>query len=72
MKSYYQAFQGGIGVKFPWKSKWKVRVPTKVFFFVWTAVQCKILIVDNVQKHNSIIVDWCRMCERSEETSHIL
>jgi hypothetical protein len=33
---------------FPWKSIWKVKVPTKVAFFMWTTDRGKILSMDNL------------------------
>jgi hypothetical protein len=35
---------------FMWKSIWKVKVPPRVAFFVWTATLGKILTLDNLRK----------------------
>jgi hypothetical protein len=44
-----------------------------VAFFVWTIVLRKILTLDNLRKMNVIVINWCYMCKRSEESiDHIL
>ena len=53
---------------FPWKSIWKVKVPVKVSFFVWTAALGRILTVDNLRKRGLIVVDWCSMRKRGGES----
>ena len=53
---------------FLWKGIWKVKVPLKVSFFVWTASLGKILTLDNLRKRGLIVVDWCCMCKRSGES----
>jgi hypothetical protein len=53
---------------FPWKSIWKVKVPVRVSFFAWTAAPGRILTLDNLRKRGLIVVDWCSMCKRSEES----
>jgi len=41
----------------PWKSIWKVKVPLRVAFFVWTATIGKILTLDNLRKMNIIMME---------------
>jgi hypothetical protein len=43
VKSYYKVLSSPIQSSFPWKSIWKVKVPPRVAFFVWTATLGKIL-----------------------------
>uniref|UniRef100_A0A2N9H162 Reverse transcriptase zinc-binding domain-containing protein n=1 Tax=Fagus sylvatica TaxID=28930 RepID=A0A2N9H162_FAGSY len=43
VKSFYQVLHPPTRPLFPWRSVWKSRVPSKVAFFVWTAVLGKIL-----------------------------
>jgi hypothetical protein len=58
---------------FPWKGIWKVKVPLRVSFFVWTASLGKILTLDNLRKRGLIVMDWCCMCKRSGESiNHLL
>jgi hypothetical protein len=42
---------------FPWKGIWKVKVPRRVSFFVWTAFLGKILTLDNLRKRGLIVVE---------------
>jgi hypothetical protein len=61
------------GCSFPWKGIWKVKVPRRVSFFVWTASLGKILTLDNLRKRGLIVVEWCYMCKRSGESiNHLL
>lgn len=55
---YYVALVPSGAVKLPWKSIWKLWVPSRVAFFVWTASLGKILTADNLRK-NIILVSWC-------------
>ncbi|XP_028077120.1 uncharacterized protein LOC114279114 [Camellia sinensis] len=55
------SFGGGRGV-FPWHGVWVSSVPSKVAFFVWTAVSGRILTIDNLVRRNHILVNWCCMC----------
>lgn len=48
VKSYYKVLSNPIQSSFPWKSIWKVKVPLRVAFFVWTATLGKILTLDNL------------------------
>jgi hypothetical protein len=42
---------------FPWKSIWRVEVPSRVAFFEWMAALGKILNLDNLRKMNVIVLD---------------
>jgi hypothetical protein len=64
VKSYYKVLSSSIQSSFPWKSIWKVKFPPRVAFFVWTATFGKILTLDNLQKRNIIVTEWCYMCKR--------
>ena len=41
--SYYNNIRGAFASNFPWKGVWKVKIPKRVTFFVWTAVHGQIL-----------------------------
>jgi hypothetical protein len=62
VKSCYKTFSSCPSAVFPWKNIWKVKVPPKVVFFVWTAAQGKIL----------AIVEWCCMCKSCGESPNHL
>jgi hypothetical protein len=65
-------FEGG-RLSFPWKSIWKVKVPFRVSFFVWTATLGRILTLDNLHKRGVFVVNWCCMCKKSDESiNHLL
>lgn len=73
VKSNYKALHVGMETPFPWKSTWKVIVPTKVASFLWTAASGKILTIDNLSRWRILIVDWCCMCKQDEEyVDHLL
>ena len=36
-RSYYHALQGTPNFRFPWKGVWKLKIPKRVAFFLWTA-----------------------------------
>ena len=60
-------------MKFPWKSSWKPKVPSRVSFFIWTASVGRILTAENLRKRNIILVSWCCMCKQDGETvTHLL
>ncbi|GMP71099.1 hypothetical protein CsSME_00029647 [Camellia sinensis var. sinensis] len=73
VSSFYGAFAGdAIGV-FPWKCIWALGSPTKVAFFVWTAILGRILTIDNLIRRQHVLVDWCCMCCRDAKTvDHLL
>ena len=58
---------------FPWKRVWKVKVPQRVFFFVWTVVWDRILTGDNLRGRGMDFVDRSIMCRSNGETvDHLL
>ena len=42
--------------------------PSKINFFVWTAVLGKVLTIDNLRKRRLMLIDWCCMCKASGES----
>jgi hypothetical protein len=68
VKSYYNVSSIPIHSSFPSKSIWKVKVPPRVAFFVWTATLGKILTLDNLRKRNIIVMEWCYMCRNYGES----
>jgi hypothetical protein len=72
-KSYYQVLSTLVSSSFPWRSIWKIKAPLRgAFFFVWTTALEKILMLDNLQKMNVIMAEWCYMCKKcGESIDHI-
>jgi hypothetical protein len=55
------------------KSTWQNKVSLKVAFFAWSVALGKILNMDNLRKWHVIVVDWCCMCKKNEESvDHLL
>jgi hypothetical protein len=48
VKSFYKALACQEVFYFSWKSIWRVKAPSRVSFFVWTAALGKILTHDNL------------------------
>ena len=48
---------------FPWRNIGKVKTPTRVSFFTWTAAKGNILTLDNWRKRNICVVNQCCMCK---------
>ena len=72
VRLYYRALTPCVGT-FPWKSIWKVKAPPRVAFFIWTASLGKILTMDNLQRRQIILVNWCCMCKNNgESVNHLL
>jgi hypothetical protein len=53
---------------FLWKSISRVKAPTRVAFFVCSAALGKILTHDNLRKRNVVVIEWCCMCKKNEES----
>jgi hypothetical protein len=68
VKSYYKVLSSPIQSYFLWKSIWKVKVPPRVAFFVWTATLGKILTLNNLRKRNIIVMELCFMRKSSGES----
>jgi hypothetical protein len=72
VKSFYRALSSQ-GSSFPWKSVWRSKAPPRVAFFVWTAVQNKILTLDNLGRRGLVVVNRCWLCEtEAESVDHLL
>jgi len=73
VRSYYHVLYIHASSHFLWKSICRVKVPSRVAFFEWTAALGKILILNNLRKRNVIVMDWCCICKKSgESTDHLL
>jgi hypothetical protein len=76
VKSFYEELIRKDDPSFPsflWKKIWRVKAPTRVAFFVWSATLDKILTHDNLRKRNVIMIEWCCLCKKSGESiDHLL
>ena len=73
VRSFYDKFRSPLPIIFPWKGIWKVKTPTHVSFFVWSATWEKILTGDILRYRGFDFVDWCIMCRCNGETvNHLL
>jgi hypothetical protein len=73
LRSFNRVLSPSIGSPFPWKSIWRNKAPTKVAYFVWTVALGKTLTLNNLRKRHVIVMDWCCMCKKSEESiDHLL
>jgi hypothetical protein len=57
-----------VASSFPWRSIWKVKVPLRVSFFVWTTTLRRTLTMDNLRRKCIIVVGLCSMCKHSGES----
>ena len=73
VRSFYDKLRSPLPIIFPWKGIWKVKAPTHVSFFVWSATWEKILTRDILRCRGFDFVDWCIMCRCNGETvNHLL
>ena len=56
IRSYYNNIWGAFASNFPWKGVWKVKIPKRVAFFVWTTILRQILTLDNLMLRGRILV----------------
>ena len=68
VRCYYKVLATFRVESFPWKSIWMPKISTKVDFFFWVGSLRNILTMKNRRKCNIILVSWCYMCKRDEET----
>jgi hypothetical protein len=73
VRSYYGVLIRKNDLSFLGKSIWRVKAPTRVAFFVWSAAMGKILTHDNLRKRNVVVIEWCCMCKKNEDSiDHLL
>ena len=73
VKSFYSILSNRGHHPFPWKSIWKVKAPTKVAFFTWTAAKGRILTLDSLRKRDICVVNRFCMCKNDwESMDHLL
>ena len=70
---FYNKLRSPLPIIFPQIGVWKVKALQRVSFFVWTAVQDRILTGDNLKGRGMDFVDQCIMCHSNWETvDHLL
>ena len=72
-RSFYYKIRGTSLSCFPWKGIWKVKVPKRVAFFMWTAAHGRILTLDDLMLRGLPLANRCCMCCCSvESVDHLL
>ena len=72
-QSFYVGLRGSSSTTFPWNSIWGMKAPCQVSFFVWIVAWGKILTGDYLRRRGIPNVDWCCLCQCSEESvDHLL
>ena len=72
-RSFYHKIRKAAPSNFPWKGIWKVKVPKRVAFFMWTAAHGQILTLDNLMLRGRILVNRCCLCcSNAESIDHLL
>ena len=73
IRSNYNKIQGASIPYFIWKGIWKVKVPKRVAFLMWTTIHGRILTLDNLMLQSLALVNRCCMCCCNEESvDHLL
>ena len=67
-RSFYYALIDRKGVRFPWKSIWRVKAPPRVAFFIWTMAWGRILTCDNLMRRGYTMAGWYCMCRCDGKT----
>jgi hypothetical protein len=68
VNSFYKSLLSPTYRSYPWKNVWKPLAPSKVNFFIWIVSLGKVLTLDNLQKRQLVLTDWCCMCKEAGES----
>jgi hypothetical protein len=50
-----------------------VKTTPRIAFFTWMVALGKILTIDNLRRQGLMLVNWCCLCKKSEETiNHLI
>ena len=72
-RSFYHKIRNATHSTFPWKGIWKVKVPKRVAFFMWTAAHGQILTLNNLMLRGRPMVNRCYLCCcDAESVDHLL
>ena len=73
IQSFYHKIRNTTPSTLPWKGIWKVKVPKKVAFLMWTTTHAQILTLDNLMLHGHSLANRCCMCSCNKESmDHLL
>ena len=61
-RSSYRKIRNVTPPSFPWKGIWKVKVPNRVAFFMWTVAHGQILTLNNLMLRGRPLSNHCCMC----------
>ena len=72
-RSFYHKIRNATPSTFHLKGIWKVKVPKRVVFFIWTATHGQILILDNLMFRGRPLANRCCFCCcNAESVDHLL
>ena len=72
IRFFYHKIRNAVPSTFPWKGIWKVKVPKRVAFFMWTAAHGQILTLDNLMLRGLPLANCCCMCCcNAESVNHL-
>ena len=72
IRSFYHKIRNAVPSTFPWKGIWKVKIPKRVAFFMWTAAHGQILTLDNLMLRGLPLANCCCMCCcNAESVNHL-
>ncbi|XP_047331854.1 uncharacterized protein LOC124935466 [Impatiens glandulifera] len=64
----YYLFNRVVPTEFCWEKLWESKIPTKIYFFGWSAIHTDNLTDDRYMRKGLILVSQCRMCLKDVET----
>ena len=67
VKGFYLSFYPPT-FSFLWRLVWQSKMPPREALFSWLASLGKVLTTDNFRKRLIIVLNWCYMCKRCEES----
>lgn len=65
-KSFYEETLNVLTSVIPFKGIWNAKIPSKVFFFIWTTFLNKILALNHLQSRGWNLVNRCILCMEEE------
>ena len=72
-RPFYHKIRNVAPSTFPWKGIWKVKVPKRKAFFMWTATRGQILTLDNLMLRGRPLANRCCLCCcNAESVDHLL
>lgn len=73
VKSSYEFLEGREEADFNWEGIWRIKAPSKVLFFMWTALKDRIATLDFLKNKGMLLPNMCPLCFGDTESAvHIL